>query len=143
MGLDQKFVIVKDKRLFLYKEGEAVLYYDEQDNMNYPDSVADLFLRKVNCVQGYFEMKYDLQNCDYIRVSVEDIQYLLEESSYILDTKDFELAKERLPIQYGLFYGNYEYDENYLVDLEICKATMQQILETIESDDAILYWSWW
>lgn len=123
MGLDQNFTIKKNNEIIFSQD-----------------------LRKVNCIQGYFEEKYEIDNLETISISKEDIQYLYEKSKYILENKeDFDFAKEHLPITKGFFYGNYDYNEYYFEDIEETYQVSQEILEIINKhkDIIIEYWCWY
>lgn len=124
MGLDQRFTIKKEDNEIIY----------EQD------------LRKVNCIQGYFEEKYKIDNLETISISKEDIQYLCEKSKYILENKEnLDFAKKHLPITRGFFFGNYGYNEWYFEDVEETYQVLKEMLEIINKHKNIIieYWCWY
>lgn len=124
MGLDQRFTIKKEDNEIIY----------EQD------------LRKVNCIQGYFEEKYDIESLETISITKEDIEYLYEKSKYILENKEnLCFAKEHLPITKGFFYGNYEYNDYYFEDIEETYQVSKEILQLlhIHKNCIIEYWCWY
>lgn len=123
MGLDQNFTIKKNNEIIFSQD-----------------------LRKVNCIQGYFEEKYEIDNLETISISKEDIQYLNEKSKYILENKEnLTFAKEHLPITKGLFFGNYDYNEYYFEDIEETFNVSKIMLEIIEKQKGITieYWCWY
>lgn len=124
MGLDQRFTIKKENNEIIY----------EQD------------FRKVNCIQGYFEEKYNIDNLETIEIAQEDIQYLYNKSKYILENKeDLAYAKEHLPITRGFFFGNYDYNEWYFEDIEETYQVSKEMLEIIHNDKNTIveYWCWY
>lgn len=124
MGLDQSFTVKNE-------ENEILLHQN---------------LRKVNCIQGYFEEKYDIESLETISITKEDIEYLYEKSKYILENKqDLNFAKEHLPITKGFFYGNYDYNEWYFEDIEETYQVSQEIIQllNIHKNCIVEYWCWY
>lgn len=123
MGLDQKFIIQSKKDIDLEKE---------------------IYMRKLNVVQGYFENKYNIENLEMIDVDIKDIELLYKNSLKVFNSKNVEIAKELLPIQGGFFYGNYEYNDWYWEDVKEVLEITKEIIDYYEKDNHIIkYWCWY
>ncbi|WP_159649690.1 hypothetical protein [Erysipelothrix aquatica] len=122
MGLDHR-ISVKDR------SGELLKEY---------------WFRKVNCLQGYMEVKYKVENCVDEIMTFDDICYLNDVAIKILESRSIELGKVLLPIQTGFFYGNYEYNEFYFDDIATVLGATSDILENFnEKDHHLVYWCWY
>lgn len=110
MGLDQyiytaNFKDVKDftdfPDRFWIKDQEAVKDIKKLPNniyVNHSNRYPELsdigYLRKNNLLQGYFEQKYNMGNCEYIRITKEDTEYLLNICNEFLNQFNEELKKQ-------------------------------------------------
>lgn len=122
MGLDQQFFIM-NKEQELEKE---------------------IYMRKLNIIQGYFEREYGINNLETLEFDIKDIELLHKNSIKVLESKDVELGKELLPIQYGLFYGNYEYNDWYWKDVKEVFEVTKEILDFFKKEcHVIQYWCWY
>lgn len=74
--------------------------------------------KNINILQGYFEKKYDIKNYEFVQVSNEDIDYLINicdnflqyfSKNFIQEAKDY---KELSSYEYAK-----KYEPNYLDDL--------------------------
>lgn len=125
MGLDQ--------RIKVYLENE------NKDNSNF----KDYWFRKVNCLQGYMEDKYSIDNCQEKVISIHDIIRLKVITTTILHNKDnIGLAKQLLPTYQGFFFGSYNYDDWYYEDIREINQVTDEILQT-KNIEKITYYCWY
>ncbi len=110
MGLDQYIYIANFENVETFKDfPDRFWIKDEEDveNIKYlPNNIyvnhsdrcpklSDLEdLRKNNLLQGYFERKYEIQNCEYIRIVEDDIDYLLDVCNKFLSYFDRKLKNQ-------------------------------------------------
>lgn len=124
MGLDQRITIVTQ-------------------NSDSSVSTNEYWLRKVNCLQGYFEDNYEIENLTEQRFTLEDVEELKEITDNILQNQDdHEYIESHFPPTQGFFYGNYDINEWYFDDVKEVNTIINEILET----DNILemtYWCWY
>lgn len=125
MGLDHK--------IYLAKKG--IKLSDES-------ILKDYYFRKVNCLQNYFEKKYDVQNCVPQLISINDITHINNVVKEILKDKNVEKAKELFPTVEGFFYGSTKYDKYYFKDLEDIKNVTDEILKT-DLEEIDIYYNCW
>jgi hypothetical protein len=114
----------------------------------------------------------ELKNCDPITVTREELQKLVEDCQTVLDTVkwgetihhpaetepyereawderqlasiDSELAAQILPPEQGFFFGSYEYDIWYVLDLENTVEMVTKLLEDPRLGDVEWqYHGWW
>lgn len=126
MGLDHK--------IYLAKKG--IKLSDES-------ILKDYYFRKVNCLQNYFEKKYDVQNCVPQLISINDITHINNVVKEILKDKNVEKAKELFPIVEGFFYGSTKYDEGYFENLQDIQNVTDEILNTNLEEIDIYYNCWY
>lgn len=124
MGLDQYIYTANFKDVktfkgfpdrFWIKNEESIVNIKELPNniyVNHSDRCPELsdigYLRKNNLLQGYFERKYNIEDCEYIRITEEDTEYLLNICHEFLNQFDKEFKK-----QINKFFESYtdNYDE--------------------------------
>ena len=101
------------------------------------------WLRKVNCLQGYFEEKYQTQNCIEHGFYEDDIKELKSITDKILQNKeDHDYIESNLPPTQGFFYGSDQIDEWYFEDVKQINEIMGKILKT-PNVEKTLYWCWY
>jgi len=107
------------------------------------------YWRKANMIHNWFveNVQEGVDNCAQYYV---DYQQLVELYKICVGTKELfeqygaseefeKLAKEVLPTTEGFFFGNYEYAEEYMTDIE---STIEQ-LKDISKDEEYYYQSSW
>lgn len=209
MGLDQNLYAVYFSNIgdveYFPDRFFASDYIDEDNNYLYHCSELAYF-RKVNILQGYFEEKYNIDNCEYVRVSDEDIEYLLNvcnkflkcfSKDFIQEVQDYcdlslkeyakkysidysnitidqsnageinteifdsinqrfkeiisenkecsEIVEEKLPITKGFFYGDYELNIYYLLDILEVKEAFENVEDFLMNtdDEDVYYYCWY
>jgi len=107
------------------------------------------YWRKANMIHQWFveNVQEDVDNCAQYYVDYKQlvelykicigIKELFEQ--YGASEKFEKLAKEVLPTTEGFFFGNYEYAEEYMTDIE---STIDQ-LKDISKDEEYYYQSSW
>ena len=103
------------------------------------------YWRKANAIHGWFvdNVQGGIDDCRYHKeVTVSKFQALLYACNKVLNNHD--LAKELLPVRGGLFFGSYEYDEDYFSNLEETVNIITQIFNTTDFDAEMIYYrsSW-
>lgn len=124
MGLDQYIYITNFENIENFKDFPDrfwIKYKEDVENIkelpnniyvNHSDRCPKLSciedMRKNNLLQGYFERKYEIENCEYIKITEEDIEYLLNTCNEFLNQFDKEFKK-----QINKFFKSYtdNYDE--------------------------------
>ena len=99
------------------------------------------YWRKANHIHAWFvdNIQNGVDNCATYCVSPEALEELRKKCVEVLEKP--ELASEILPSRSGFFFGNTEYDEEYIVDLE---RTIEIIDWCLEQDfDYFEYSSSW
>ena len=156
MGLDMyltKKIYVKNwehtpkqnrSKLTLVKGGEKI----DTKNATYVEQEF-AYWRKANMIHNWFveNVQEGVDNCAQYYVDYQQLVELYKICVGIKElfeqygaTKEFEkLAKEVLPTTEGFFFGNYEYAEEYMTDIE---STIEQ-LKDISKDEDYYYQSSW
>ena len=110
MGLDQYIYIANFENVETFKDfPDRFWIKDEEDVENIKELPNNIYvnhsdrcpklsdledLRKNNLLQGYFERKYEIQNCEYIRIVEDDIDYLLDVCNKFLSYFDRKLKNQ-------------------------------------------------
>jgi hypothetical protein len=115
MGLDQ----------YLYKGDEQVGYW-----------------RKANQIHRWFveNVQDGVDNCGEYTVTREKLDELLTNVYYVL--KKPEQAKDILPSQPGFFFGQYEYNDWYMQDINDTKHILEEVLSDKSTDSWTYHSSW-
>lgn len=108
------------------------------------------YWRKCNQIHDWFnrlsqqKVNHDLENCEELEVSLEDLQRLISECQMVLENHD--LAEELLPTASGFFFGSTEYGDCYF---GVLQDTIDQLKPIVEkAAEASHFWSfsyhgWW
>lgn len=101
-----RFWIKDEKDVENIKELPNNIYVNHNDKRPRLSNIG--YLRKNNLLQGYFERKHNIEDCEYIRITKEDIKYLLNICDEFLNQFDEEFKK-----QANKFFESYtdNYDE--------------------------------
>jgi hypothetical protein len=101
--------------------------------------------RKVNFLIPFFEsLGYNVDNCIPIEILKEDVIELIDRCNKVL--KNPELGPELLPTTEGFFFGNTEYDEDYLYNVDYVLFSMEEILpefDNLERNESITFSIWY
>jgi hypothetical protein len=144
MGLD----------MYLFKL--AKLEKENRDMM--PENVIAYF-RKANAIHGLIYrtcgIPLGLKDCDYLPVSKQNLEIMLRvcEEAYtykdVLDRcpqPESELIeiKKLLPCFQGYFFGSYNYDKDYFIDLDCAITSFKEILTNTNFElDDVFYYAWY
>lgn len=110
MGLDQYIYIANFENVKTFKDfpDRFWIKYKEdvkdikelpeniyvQDSERCPELSCIEDMRKNNLLQGYFERKYAIENCEHIKITKEDIEYLLNTCNAFLSYFDQNLKNQ-------------------------------------------------
>ena len=101
--------------------------------------------RKVNFLIPFFEsLGYNVDNCVPIEILKEDVMELIDRCNKVLENP--ELGPELLPTTEGFFFGNTEYDEDYLYNVDDVLYSMEEILpefDSLERNESITFSIWY
>lgn len=118
--------------------------YLEKRKANSEEYEEVAYWRKANQIREWFNshLENGVENCEYVQVSKEDLEQLLEDCKKVLENHD--LAEDLLPTSSGCFFGSTAYDEWYFEDLEDTIKMLEKILkETDFENESIYYYEWW
>ena len=108
------------------------------------------YFRKVNQLQKYFEDKYDMDNCDVVGITEEDVEHILYACEVLIAAKDKsddeyeKLAAETFPTTSGFFYffyGDTDYGEYYKHEIENIHEVFTDIKNDMDKSE--FYYSCW
>ncbi|MDO4432006.1 MAG: hypothetical protein Q4B80_01690 [Aerococcaceae bacterium] len=97
--------------------------------------------RKVNCLQGYFENNFNIENCVPFSIEKHMVEEVIDLTNQVLENPT--LGKDLFPIQLGFFYGNYEYNDWYLEDVTKTNTAFKRLLEVFDTFATVEYYCWW
>lgn len=118
--------------------------YLEKRKVNSEDYEEIAYWRKANQIREWFNshLENGVENCEYVQVSKEDLEQLLEDCKMVLENHD--LAEELLPTSKGFFFGSTLYDDWYFEDLKDTVKMLEQILEETDfENEKVYYYEWW
>jgi len=131
-------------KLTLVKGGKKI---DTKNATHVEQEVA--YWRKANMIHNWFveNVQEGVDNCAQYYVDYNQLKELLyicaglqEVYKEYKDKEKFkEIAEKLLPTTEGFFFGNYEYAEEYMTDIE---STIEQ-LKDISKDEEYYYQSSW
>lgn len=158
MGLDQYIYVANFKKVkestynnelpdhFLIKRSK-----DIKDPKNPPENVyiyesekcPELFdiedLRKNNLLQGYFEREHGIENCEYVRITQEDIDYLLETCNKFLSYFNQDI-KNKLDDYFQFYDDDFdELDEEFLKIIENNPECQKIVNEALPITEGFFY----
>lgn len=135
----------------------------------YNEEVA--YWRKANMLHGWFVRNcQSIQEDIEIKVTYQDLVNLLKDINEVLENtvletgqvhmgttftdkgieekyeeglivKDSSVAEELLPTTQGFFFGSYDYDEYYVMDLKDAKEKLEKVINESNEDDEFLYYA--
>lgn len=155
MGLDQYIYTANFKDVktfkgfpdrFWIKNKESIVNIKELPNniyVNHSDRCPELsdigYLRKNNLLQGYFERKYNIEDCEYIRITEEDTEYLLNICNEFLNqfTEEF---KKQINKFFESYTDNYdELDEKFIKIVSNNQKCQEIINEKLPITEGFFY----
>jgi len=102
------------------------------------------YWRKANAIHQWFvdNVQKGVDDCDEYHVTREQLKQLMELCEQIIADK--KKAEELLPTQSGCFFGNTDYDEWYMEDIERTIVRFKKILSDPAFEKAAFYYqaSW-
>lgn len=106
------------------------------------------YFRKVNFLVDYFENILgvdEILNCQNYVVSKKDIEELISRCQLVLLNP--ELAEKLLPTRPGFFFGNTEYNEHYLKNVQdVLNDMVNNVLpkfDKLDSEESITFSIWY
>jgi hypothetical protein len=96
-----------------------------------------IYWRKANQIHGWFvnTLANGVDECQVIPVPRDNLVALHGRCAVLLDTRSTELAMELLPPTPGFFFGAYEIDDYYWVDVEETHKELTELLDEITEDN--------
>ena len=103
------------------------------------------YWRKANQIREWF-----VKNCDYpadgdceeVEVTKEDLEKLADTCRKVL--ANHALAEELLPCKRGFFFGRYDYDEWYFLQLEDTIGICEDVIHNTDWEkEKVIYTDWW
>lgn len=102
------------------------------------------YWRKANAIHNWFveNVQEGKDDCQSYYVTTEQLQVLKEECEKVLAKPS--LGKKRLPTKKGFFFGDTEYDEYYLNDLQDTVNIINKVLNNPDHKKLLIYYksSW-
>lgn len=123
--------------LDMYLDGIIKRYQVHDYNIGYIKTSVEIgYWRKANAIHKWFvdNIQGGVDNCATYYLDKTDLLKLKETCEQVL--KDMSLAEKLLPTQEGFFFGNTEYDEDYIYDLKetikICEWALNKEYDWFE-----------
>ena len=113
------------------------------------------YWRKANQIHKWFvdNIQDGIDDQKIYEISEEELKTLLKictdiKETCILNDKEMienvDIPKKLLPTCEGFFFGSYEYDKNYLLDIEDTISIVSNVLKEVDFDEEVVeYTSWW
>ena len=103
------------------------------------------YWRKANQIRKWFVDNCDYPedgNCEEVDVTKEDLEKLADTCRKVL--VNHALAEELLPSSAGFFFGRYNYDEGYFLQLEDTVSTCEDVIHNTDWEkERVIYTDWW
>lgn len=134
MGLD---MYLRAKRYLRTeeREGVAVTGFDVPAPLELRElSCHAMYWRKANQIHGWFvrNVQDGEDDCNPYDVARSDLLALLDACRQVL--LDHKKAPELLPPAEGFFFGTYDYDDSYFLDVQDTAVALHRILEAVPED---------
>ena len=131
----------EDKKAIKDLEKEEEKIGDHNDML---DEVA--YFRKYNHLVAWVDKNVqEVGNCDYIKITREQLQQLLNDAKEALKAyqeDDFEKIEEIMPTTSGCFFGDTEYDDYYERKIKNTIKQVEDILNTYPDKEFIFQADW-
>ena len=103
------------------------------------------YWRKANQIREWFVNNCDYPengNCEEVEVTKEDLEKLADTCRKVL--ANHALAEELLPCKEGFFFGRYDYDEYYFLQLEDTVGICKDVIHNTDWEkEKVIYTDWW
>ena len=159
MGLDmylyrEKYLSKEDNKIEItdVKTGKKEEY--KSNGSGYGITIKDTiaYWRKANQIHKWFvdNVQDGEDDCGYYYVSRDQLEELLalckevKAKSKLVDGKDIEdpsVAEELLPTTDGFFFGNTDYDNYYLDDINLTIEQLEEVLNNKDNEGVDFYYS--
>ena len=98
---------------------------------------TEIYWRKANQIHGWFveHCGGGEDNGQYMPVSRDDLVELKDTCTVLLDSRSRALAHDMLPPTPGFFFGAYEIDDGYWMDLEHTHKELSDLLDRVTDDN--------
>ncbi|MGY3725451.1 hypothetical protein SAMN05421767_10422 [Granulicatella balaenopterae] len=126
MGLDQNIYIIKQNKEYGKDERYGEEFY---------------YFRKVNSLQGFFEEKFNIDNCEYIEIDEDTIDDIITRCKVVLEYP--KLADDVFPTTEGFFYGRYDYNQSYFEDVKDVYNCFSELKKLLNQLEKIYYTCWY
>lgn len=131
MGLDQNLYAVSFSETEDFPTRFFAKEYQTEDEQFLFEMNELAYFRKNNLLQGYFERKYNIDNCEYVRVSDEDLDYLISTCNKFLSyfTKEFiQEVQDYFDLSLKEYVKKYKkHDSNVTIDRSYARKIMTEI----------------
>lgn len=121
------------------------MYLQRKPRKDEDVDVVDLgYWRKANAIHAYFtrDLEDGEDNMRKVPVKRKDLVDLKERCIKILAGGP-DVAKELLPTASGFFWGDTDYGEWYLDDIQHTLDTVSEVLEDWKPTDRVYYFAWY
>lgn len=133
MGLDQNLYAIRFSETEDFPTRFFAKEYQTEDEQFSFEMNELAYFRKNNLLQGYFERKYNMDNCEYVRVSDEDLDYLINTCNKFLSyfAKEFiQEVQDYFDLSLKEYVKKYKkYDSNVTID----RSNAGKIITKIEA----------
>lgn len=147
MGLEQSLYVMSftDKKDFPARFF-AKDYMTEDKEWLFECFELEYFIKN-NILQGYFEEKYNIDNCEFVRVSDEDVEYLINtcdrflecfSKNFIQEVQDYyDLTLEKYAKKYKEDYSDVKIDQSNAgkISTEFFNNLDQKFMEIIQDNE--------
>jgi len=108
------------------------------------DAVELGYWRKANSIHAYFtrDLEDGEDNMRNVHVNKKDLMDLKERCIKVLAGGP-EVAKELLPTAAGFFWGDTDYGEWYLRDIQDTLEIVSEVLDDWKPNDRVVYFAWY
>ena len=108
------------------------------------DAVDLGYWRKANSIHAYFtrDLEDGEDNMRNVHVNKKDLMDLKERCIKVLAGGP-EVAKELLPTAAGFFWGDTDYGEWYLRDIQDTLEIVSEVLDDWKPNDRVVYFAWY
>jgi len=95
------------------------------------------YWRKANQIHNWFvtNCQDGEDDCRDVTVEISQLKELLALCQEVLEKQDETFSKEKLPTQYGFYFGDTSYDEYYYKDLEDTITIITGALEDTDENN--------